>query len=173
MNKNSQAELADYAHIRFLSGQECHFTSTSGGFLKMTLGEDEYTSVAIYRAFPHSLGDRYLSVRDANNKEIGIISDLADFANEQVELIKGELERRYFTPIIKSVHKLKEEFGYIYWEVETDRGPRRFTTKNSHECILPLSQQRLIITDVDGNRFDVPNYRALDAKSVKQLETLM
>ncbi len=173
MSTSLQDGLAEFAQIRFLSPAECRFDLTEGGFLRLDLGEDRYDPVYVFRSFPLSLGDHYLSVRDDKNKEIGIIRELSDFSLDQADLVRSELERRYFTPIIQRVDKMKEEFGYIYWEVETDRGARRFTTKGSHDCILPVGENRLMILDVDGNRFEVPNYRELDLKSARQIETLM
>jgi len=173
VSTNSLDGLAEYAQIRYLSPAECRFDLTAGGFLRLELGAESYNPVYVFRSFPLSLGDRYLSVRDDKNNEIGIIRDLAEFNLDQANLVRGELERRYFTPIIKKVHKMKEEFGYIYWEVETDRGARRFTTKGSHDCILPVGENRLMIIDVDGNRFEVTNYRELDTKSARLIETLM
>jgi hypothetical protein len=68
---------------------------------------------------------------------------------------------------------MKEEFGYIYWEVETDRGSRRFTTKGHHDSVMPITDTRVLVLDVDGNRFEIPDFNALDVKSAKQIEALM
>jgi hypothetical protein len=173
VSTNLPDALAEYADIRFLQPEECRFRLTSGGFLALELGEHNYPVVYAYRAFPLTLGDRFISVRDDKDQEIGVIADLAAFSPGQAGLVRTELERRYFTPVIQRVVKMKEEFGYIYWEVETDKGPRRFTTRSSHDSIIPVSDIRLLILDVDGNRFEIPDYRQLDPKSIKQVETLM
>ncbi|MGI6081625.1 MAG: DUF1854 domain-containing protein [Limnochordia bacterium] len=174
MNRNSQEEgLAEYAHITYLKPEECLFSVTDGGFLSLKLDTETYAVVFAYRSFPLSFGDMYISIRDDKDKEIGIIRDLAEFPREQQELIRLELERRYFTPLITSVVKMKEEFGYIYWEVNTDRGMRRFTTRGSYDSILPISDHRLLITDVDGNRFEIDDFRNLSPKIAKQIEALM
>jgi hypothetical protein len=174
VNRNSREEgLAEYAHINYLKPEECRFSLTDGGFLSLTLNTETYPVVFAYRAFPLSFGDMYISIRDEKDKEIGIIRDLAEFPCDQQELIRLELERRYFTPVITSVIKMKEEFGYIYWEVNTDRGMRRFTTRGSHDSILPISEHRLLIMDVGGNRFEIEDFRTLSPKIAKQIEALM
>lgn len=173
MSKNSQEGLAEYAHINFLDPSQCVFSQTAGGFLSLELGGETYPVVYAYRSFPLSLGDKYLSIRDEKDKEIGMIADLADYTREQRELIRLELERRYFTPVVRSVAKMKEEFGFIYWEVDTDRGMRRFTTRGSHDSILPISDQHLIVMDVDGNRFEIEDYRSLSPRIARQIEALM
>ena len=102
-----------------------------------------------------------------------MIADLAAFPEQQAALVYDELERRYFTPLITRVSKMKEEFGFIYWEVETDRGARRFTTRGSHDSTIPLTDTRLLLMDVDGNRFEIMDYRDLEPRIAKQVEALM
>jgi hypothetical protein len=173
VSTNLPDALAEYAEIVFLAPEKCKFSMTAGGFLALEYGEDKFPVVSAYRSFPLTLGDKYISIRDDKEKEIGIIVDLADFSSDQANLVRAELERRYFTPVVETVVKMKEEFGYIYWEVITDRGPRRFTSRGQHDSIVPVSDTRILILDVDGNRFDVPDVRLLDAKSAKLLESLM
>jgi hypothetical protein len=173
VSTNLPDALAEYAEITFLKPDKCQFSMTAGGFLALEYGDEKYPVVSAYRSFPLTLGDKYVSIRDIKEKEIGIIADLADFSPDQAQLVKAELERRYFTPVVEKVVKMKEEFGYIYWEVNTDRGPRRFTSRGQHDSIVPVSDTRILILDVDGNRFDVPDVHALDVKSAKLLESLM
>lgn len=171
---NGADGLSDYVEIRYLSPEECEFSATPGGFvrLRLTSGE-EYARVNVHRSFPLSMKDRYISVRDMEGNEIGMIEDLSQFPREVADLIRAELDRRYFTPVIKRIENIKEEFGYAYWTVETDVGFRRFTVRDMHSNVIPLSAERVFIVDVDGNRYDIPNYTVLDAKSRKFLEELL
>jgi hypothetical protein len=50
-------------------------------------------------------------------------------------------------------------------EVDTDRGAWSFTTRNLRENTSKPSPGRYIISDVDGNRYDLPNLADLDATS--------
>lgn len=165
--------LEAYAHIRFLSPAECHFERSPGGLLSLELDGQVYQNVAIYRAFPFTFGDRYLSVRDKDDNELGIIRSLAEFDRKTQALLREELERRYFVPVITRIERIKEEFGYVYWDVETDRGPRRFTVRGIQQSVLSVGPDRLLIIDVDGNRFEIPKLSALDQKSIRLLETLL
>lgn len=76
-------------------------------------------------------------------------------------------------PNISSVNTLKEEFGLWYWETMTDRGPRDFVVKDPRQNIINLGQGRLLIIDVDGNRFNVDNYDLLNPKVVMMLDRLV
>ncbi|MBE3576107.1 MAG: DUF1854 domain-containing protein [Limnochordales bacterium] len=134
---------------------------------------EEYSRVTVYRSFPLSRPDEFISVRDAQGKEIGIIEDLRALPPEMQKLLREELDRRYFTPTIQRVLSVKEEFGYSYWEVETDRGWRRFTMRNSHENVLTVGERGLILIDVDGNRFAIPDYQSLTPAAFRQIESML
>lgn len=167
-------DLSDYIDIRYLDPAEARFEETPGGFVKLTLGADEvYPRVALYRAFPFSYQDQYISVRDLEGNEIGMIKDLREFDEATARLITRELDRRYFTPVISRIENIKEEFGYAYWHVETDAGARRFTVRDMQVNVVLLAPQHVLIIDVDGNRYEIPDYTRLDAKSRRFIENLL
>ena len=136
-------------------------------------GDEHYPRVNAYRTFPLSAADRYLSLRDGKGNEIGILESLTDLRPDQATLLRHELERRYFTPVIERIRSLKEEFGYSYWLVDTDAGQRRFTVQSGKNNVTAVSDSRLLIVDVDGNRFFVDDYRRLDRTVLRTLETLL
>jgi hypothetical protein len=67
--------------------------------------------------------------------------------------------------VIRRIRRIKERFGTLDWEVDTDRGAWSFTTRNLRENTSKPSPGRYIISDVDGNRYDLPNLADLDAAS--------
>ena len=81
------------------------------------------------------------------------------------QIVAEELSRRYFLPKVQSVSFVKEEFGTSTWEVETDKGPRKFIVQNLRDSAQDLSPGRVLITDKDGVRYEFPDVSALDAKS--------
>ena len=81
-----------------------------------------------------------------------------------------QLELRYFVPQILRVKKIKEEFGFSYWEVLTDRGPASFTIRGGSGSIFSPSNNRYIITDIDGNRFIIEDMGQMTAKEQKLLD---
>lgn len=164
--------LGEYAEVRYLNQGECTFARTDGGFLSLVMGEETHARVNVSRAFPLTFPTRYLSVRDKDGKEIGIIEDLLSFGSDTRRMIEDDLERRYFSPLIGAIVSLKDEFGYTYWDVETDRGPRRFTARG-HESLINLKEGRILIVDVDGNRYEIPDYRVLDPSSFKLVDALV
>ena len=126
--------------------------------------------VYFHRAFPFELPDQFVSVQDKEGKEYGIIKDLADLEAESIENVKIALARKYFTPIITKIHSLKERFGYSYWTVDTDKGKMNFTLQDTFRSIARVSEVRLVITDIDGNRYYILDAEALDPASYKKIE---
>jgi hypothetical protein len=84
--------LAEYADIVYITADEAVFHRTEGGILALSFKGKEFGRVSVNRAFPFSLGDEFLSIRDSEGKEIGMIRNLADFPDNVKELIKEELE---------------------------------------------------------------------------------
>ena len=128
--------------------------------------------INVFRPFPLSGENKLISVRDAEDQEIGLIADLDDFPHATRRLIEDELDRRYFTPVIKEIVSLKDEFGYTYWDVITDSGSRRFTVKGRDNSVSLHSPNTLLIADVDGNRFELPEYQVLGSKYMRIIEAL-
>jgi hypothetical protein len=135
--------------FRRLKSTETLFKRTDGGFLSLRIGgKESYPRIHLYRSFPLTREKEFISVRD-------------------------ELERRYFTPTIEKIQSLKQEFGYTYWEVVTGSGFCRFTVKVGDNNVRFLSGMDLLIFDVDGNRFELPEYEKLAGKHLKIVESLL
>lgn len=166
-------ELGEYSPIRYLHAHNATFIRTPGGFLSLaTEGEEKYPRVNLHRAFPYSGNKEFISVRDPEGKEIGMIRNMEDFSPETVTILEEQLDRRYFAPEIARINSIREEFGYSYWQVVTDAGECRFTVRGGQN-ITTLENHRVIIVDVDGNRFEIPDLQELDEKSKKKLERFL
>jgi hypothetical protein len=72
--------------------------------------------------------------------------------------------------VIKSILQVKERYGFSYWKVKTAEGEVSFTLHDTFRSIIRSGDQRLILLDVDGNRFEIPNVEELDRKSYKKIE---
>ncbi len=149
--------LVEASQLVFLVAKKLRFFA-HGATLRLTVEDDRsYLKVSVLRVFPLSEPHRFLSVRDGENKEVGLIVNPAELDAENRGLVEEELERRYFAPAIKCIVAAKERFGTVDWTVETNRGLRRFTTRNLRENVQRPSPNRIILSDVDGNRYDIRN----------------
>ncbi len=130
--------------------------------------------IFLSRAFPFDMPEEYISVLDKDKKEIGFIRSLDDFDGEARELLKNELNAKYYTPVIKKILSVKERYGFSYWKCECEFGEKSFTLQDTFRSIIkatnPDGSERIFILDVDGNRYEIPNVETLDRQSYKKIE---
>ena len=142
--------------------------------LRLTIdGDRSYLKVKVVRAAPLSYPDRFISILDAKDEEICMVGDLGDLDKGTRAIIGEELERRYLTSAIEQIDSLRSEFGTSYWEVKTNRGQREFVVQNVAENVQWLGARRLLIVDVDGNRFEIPDLERLDKLSLGYIRQVL
>lgn len=148
------------------------FARTGGGFISLKYGEKEYSRVGVYLTFPLTEPDEFISIREADEKakEIGLIGKLSDLDKDQQEMIREQIRLRYFMPVIEKVLDVKDEYGYAYWNVTTGFGACRFTTRMSGDAVIFLGDSRLMVTDIDGNRYEIPDFYKLSVQERKKLD---
>ncbi len=136
-------------------------------------GDRSWRDVRIARAFPLSEPDRYIGLRDGDDKDIGIFETLHGLDSESRLVVDEELERRYFTPQITKVYGVAEEFGVVTWDVDTTKGRRRFLVRNLKDSTFTLGTSRVMMTDVDSNRYEIPDAYTLGPQAVLILSKIM
>ena len=170
-----ELETEEMLRIRYLKEDNAVFTRVGNGFLSMQFEDKVYPRVNVVRMFPFSDSDKFISIRNAEEpfEEIGIVEDLNDVCEEVRVLLLEQLSLRYFTPIIKKVRSIKDEYGYSYWDVVTDRGDCKFTVKMGGKSISHLSETRVLIMDIDENRFEIPDVSKMTAVERKKLDLFL
>ncbi|MEW6753430.1 MAG: DUF1854 domain-containing protein [Candidatus Latescibacterota bacterium] len=142
--------------------------------LRLTIEEDRsYLKVKVVRAAPLSHPDKYISFLDAKDEEVCMVDDLKDVDEATRQIVREELDRRYLTSIIDRVNSIRNEFGTSYWDVETNRGRREFVVQNVAENAQWLGDHRLLLVDVDGNRFEIPRLDRLSRRSLALVEQVL
>lgn len=169
------ARTDDVAEICYLNDKNAHFSLNEGGFISLDFNGTKYDRVLIFRAFPFSEANKFLSVRESigRNAEIGIIKDLDDIAQNEREIILRDLKLRYFLPKIKNIRGVKSEHGHSTFLVTTDYGSMRFIVRSSGDAVTMLSDSRLIFTDIDGNRFEIEDINKLSAVEIKRINLFL
>ena len=142
--------------------------------LRMTIeGDRSYLLVKVVRAAPLTQPDRYFCILDIKDEAICMLEDLDQLEKNSHPFVFEEMERRYLTAEIESIESLQNEYGVSYWNVETNRGTREFVAKSVAEHAQWLGERRLMIFDVDGNRFEVTDIDKLDKRSQGLLESVL
>ena len=168
-------ESEELMQMRFLTAENAVFTRTEGGFLSLKTEDKEYTRVGVYLTFPLTMPEEFISIREADEKakEIGLIEKLSALSKDQQEMIREQIRLRYFMPVITKVLDVKDEYGFAYWHVMTNFGVCRFTTHMSGDAVITLGESRLLVTDIDGNRYDIPDFYQLGVMERKKLDLFL
>lgn len=140
------------------------------GRLRLSTENLSYLEVKTVWASPMSYPTQFLAFLDGKGKEIATIKHPEKVLNQESwRVAKQELDGRYLNGTIDKILEAKLEFGYTYWSVETPRGHREFVTYSLQENANWMSDVYLVVIDVDGNRFEIPDITKLDEKSRKIL----
>ncbi|NLZ35956.1 MAG: DUF1854 domain-containing protein [Clostridiales bacterium] len=175
---DTRAELDTVINIVYLTPENSEFGKLNEFITLKTklpgengeVEEKEWQRIHLHRAFPFDMPENYISVLDKDKKEIGLIKNIDDFDSDTAKLLKDELERKYYSPVILKIHSIKERYGYSYWVVDTDAGKMNYTLQDTFRSILHAGSDRVFIIDMDGNRYEIPDLSKLDFKSYKKIE---
>jgi len=175
------AETALDRKLHFLDPDDAAFSRDGFGQLMLKLADGrEYREVVLTLAFPLTHPSRMLVVRDSDLKEIGIIDDYLTVDEQSRGVLEEELENAYFVPRITRI--VSAQYGITQgksreqslgtFEVETDRGPRTIQVQFLQSMRF-LPGGRIVLEDVDANRYEITSINHLDARSQALLEPFL
>ncbi len=171
MENKELTAIQQSAEMNYITPENTSFERTENGFVRAkTEGESEYRRVFLMRAFPHDLPDEFISVCDSEQNEIGIIRSLDDFDEKTADIIRAELEKKYFSAEILKILSVEEKFGNSTWVVETPQGMRIMTLKDTFKSIIRIGDNRAIVVDEDANRYEIKSLSSLDKASFRKIE---
>ncbi len=173
VEEEMKQQSQDVLEMRYLNTDNTVFAKTEGGFVSLDYDGKHYNRVGVFHSFPFTSPSDYISIResDEKQKEIGIIRNLdEDCSTETAELLREQLHIRYFIPKIKKIISIKDEYGYAYFHVKTDFGTCKFVIQMNSGGIVTLTETKILITDLDGNRFEIPDLTKLTGKELKKLD---
>jgi len=120
--------------------------------------------VRVRQCFPWSEPHRYLSLRDAGDKEIAMVDDPAALDEASRTALERALAIAGFVLEVARVVSIEEEVEIRQWSVETTSGPRSFQT-HLDEWPRVLPDGELLIRDVAGDLYKIGAPRTLDRKT--------
>ena len=133
---------------------------------------ERHAGVQPVRAFPLSAPGEGVALMSADGHELAWFDTLAPLDADSRALIEGELARREFMPVIRSIRGVSSFSTPCEWDIDTDRGPTRFTLR-SEDDIRRLGGARLLITDSHGIHYEVADMKALDRPSRRILDRFL
>jgi len=168
LNESFEVSFLDPAQIRLAyEGENLTFHDSDGVF---------YPRVSLRRCFPLSSENTNILVRLPDEemergRELGMIANLSELDEGSQAAVQRELRLHYVVPEIHLIKSVREEFGFLYWSVETDRGPKDFIMRDS---IISSSRQvspgRWLLIDINQTRYEVADIQSLDPQSQNLLK---
>jgi hypothetical protein len=137
------------------------------GKLWLVQGEQS-VAVELVRCFPWTEPRRYLSLRDKEGRERGFITSVEELDAASRRAAEATLARSSFVLEITAIYSVEEDFELRSWRVETAHGPRAFQTPLDG-WPRELDAGGLVIEDVYGDLFRIPDPDRLDPKSKRLL----
>ncbi|KAF0093486.1 MAG: hypothetical protein E1N59_2755 [Puniceicoccaceae bacterium 5H] len=129
---------------------------------------EQWTSVRLRPCFPWSRPGEFISLRDADEREVALVEKVSHLDTESCQALKKALEQTSFVFEIQRVVSIGRRFELRLWKVETAQGVRTFTTKLEDWPEQKQSGQ-IVIRDVAGDLYVIPKLEALDAASQDKL----
>ncbi|MCP5060416.1 MAG: DUF1854 domain-containing protein [bacterium] len=129
---------------------------------------DRTCSVRPVRCFPWSKPARFVSLRDRDEEEVALVRDLTDLPHTAQRALGTALIEAGFVLVVEAVLDVDEEIEIRTFRVRTLQGLRKFQTLRD-EWPRGMPGGGLLIKDVAGDLYLVPNPESLDAKSQRLL----
>jgi len=130
---------------------------------------ERHSNVVPSPLFPISDPEAWISLRAADGRELFCIERPDQLPTPVWRVLKEELSRREFVPVIRRIVRVSGNSEPCEWQVETDRGPTRFLLK-SEDDVRRIGDQQILILDAHGTRYHIPDLSAMDAKSRRVVE---
>lgn len=124
----------------------------------------EQCAVSVRRCFPWSEPGRFISLRDKDDKEFALVSDLSELDAGSRRALEAALAEAGLVLEIVRILRIEEEVEIRDWRVETRQGPRAFQTRLD-DWPRQIPGGGVLIRDVAGDLYRVNDPATLDKRS--------
>jgi ATP-binding cassette subfamily B protein len=172
LEERADEELPDATMPR-LDPEETRFATEDDLFLQVS-GKDGvlFEKVRPVRTFPLTAPWEMILLYDGEDQPVAFLPHTKSLEDASFQALHQCLFWRYFIPQILEIRSVQIESGSATkWEVVTTRGERSFLVKKRSDA-RTLDPRRLVVTDSEGNRYDLPDYGELPPPSQVALERL-
>ncbi len=128
-----------------------------------------HSPVVPLRSFPVTDVNSYISIikDDRKREEVCLIEDIQHLTESSRRVLENALSKAYYKPVITRLLSIERRSGGIsVWKVETNKGEITIDLRR-RDSITDHDNGHLLISDIDGNRYEIPNYYKMDEKSVR------
>ncbi|MBE5868625.1 MAG: DUF1854 domain-containing protein [Lachnospiraceae bacterium] len=158
----------------YIENDMARFTRKDITFVDMELYDGrKFENLEPHRLFPMSGLEKYITLLDEKGVEQAIIRDMRTLPPKDREIIEGCLEEYYMIPKITRIIDCREKYGVLRFEVETDRGHVFIEIRNIVHGLKLLYGIRVLIRDINDNRYEIPDLRQLDKHSRQLIDSFL
>ena len=149
-----------------------------GNDVAITLGEDMKLNICLKtgekfeklqpkRLFPVSAKQRYISLIDEERKEVAIITDATKLDEQSYKALEQSLSDYYILPKIQKVNFISWKHGTLTVIAVTDYGECTFKVRSRPQNIKRLADGRVLIRDINDNRYEIIDSSKMDKKTIE------
>ncbi|MGC8636356.1 MAG: DUF1854 domain-containing protein [Thermoprotei archaeon] len=134
-------------------------------FVTVQVGQQRYDGVIPRLPFPLTNPDFVIFSRFSSGEwtDVAMIKDMRKLDQESFSALKGLVDELYFIPTITEVLELSTTGDEFVWDVMTDKGRRKFSTRGRRSIMN--YNDRLILIDVDTNVYTIDLKKLTDKRS--------
>ncbi len=122
--------------------------------------------------FPWSHPDSFISICNSEGDELLQIENLDLLDGDSKTAVEEALKNVRFILEIKKIISVSEESDLRVWQVKTQIGPRKIVTKLD-AWPTALNDDRVLVTDISGDLYEVRNIESMDKRSQQLLWALV
>ncbi len=168
--------------LHYLGPEDLRVFRGADGRVYATIKEDlTLISPIFVRTHPLTDPDRYISVHgcipnpnaEVRGDEFGLLRNWQRLDPESQRLVAEDLARRYLHPRVLHIFSVRDYGGVHVCEFETNRGRREVTLRDTRDNAIYLGANRVLLTDAEGNRYDVADIASLDRMSRMYLARIL
>ncbi len=117
-------------------------------------------------AFPVSNPNKYISLfyYDERDREceIGMIEDIDRLPEQERNLVEEALRKQYFHFEILAINSIRFAFGLLFFDVETDKGPKQFSMRWETRFAFDFGRRGKILIDIFEDRYIITDISRLN-----------
>lgn len=125
------------------------------------------------RLFPLSGLEKYITLLDEEGTERAIIRDLRTLPEKERRIIEQCLKEYYLIPKITKITDCREKYGVLRIWAQTDCGGVVIEIRNIIHGVKLLYGTRVQLRDVNDNRYEISDLRAIDSRSRRLIDSFL
>jgi len=168
MECEKKVPLADFlSQLNILDPKQIKITIHKESALRLEAEGKVYENLSPAKPFPIT-SPEYVIFRDGNGADMCVVRDINELDEDSKRSLRSVLDKVYFIPKIVKIERIETSGDEFEWDIVTDKGPRTFRTRG-RMSIIPVGD-RIIITDVNDNVYEIVDVYKLDSKSRREIE---